>query len=293
MISRGQLLSLGFGPSWIKARCAAGRLHVLFRGVYAVGRPEVTRKGWWWAAILAAGEGTVLSHGQAGALYGIRDEPSGPIHVSVPPLSRRSRDGIEIHPRLLLPHETGLHDGVPVITVAVALADAAAELRRGPLEACINETDIRGLITVERLRAAVDGMPKRAGRKDLRETIDRRTFRFTRSELERAFIPLALSAGLGRPDTRAMVNGFEVDFHWPELGLVVETDGGVYHRTPAQQAADRRRDQAHVAAGLTPLRFTHSQIRWEPGYVSAMLATVARRLRAEQGRRQLQQVGDR
>jgi very-short-patch-repair endonuclease len=138
-------------------------------------------------------------------------------------------------------------------------------------------------------------MPRRAGRKPLRETIDRRTFRFTRSGLERAFIPLALSAGLSRPETRVMVNGFEVDFFWPDLGLVVETDSLTYHRTAQAQAKDRLRDQAHIAAGLTPLRLTHSQIRYEPGYVRAMLTTVARRLlaRAEQVRRQLEQVGHR
>jgi very-short-patch-repair endonuclease len=62
---------------------------------------------------------------------------------------------------------------------------------------------------------------------------------------------------------------------------VVETDGLTYHRTPQQQARDHLRDQAHVAAGLTVLRFTHSQIRFEPGYVRATLATVARRLLGE------------
>jgi very-short-patch-repair endonuclease len=74
------------------------------------------------------------------------------------------------------------------------------------------------------------------------------------------------------------VNGFEVDFFWPDLGLVVETDGGAFHRTPAQQAADRRRDQTHTAAGLTPLRFTHGQVRYEPSYVGDTLTTVAGRL---------------
>jgi len=52
-----------------------------------------------------------------------------------------------------------------------------------------------------------------------------------------------------------------------------------YHRTPDAQARDRRRDQAHTAAGLTPVRFTHAQIRFEADHVEAILATVARRLR--------------
>jgi very-short-patch-repair endonuclease len=58
--------------------------------------------------------------------------------------------------------------------------------------------------------------------------------------------------------------------------LVVETDGLRYHRTPAQQARDRLRDQTHLAAGLKPLRFTHAQMKFEPAYVEATLAAVAR-----------------
>jgi very-short-patch-repair endonuclease len=77
-----------------------------------------------------------------------------------------------------------------------------------------------------------------------------------------------------------MVNGFRVDFYWPELGLIVETDGLRYHRTPAQQAADRVRDQAHTAAGLTPLRFTHAQVRYERRHVEETLRTISQRLRA-------------
>jgi very-short-patch-repair endonuclease len=74
------------------------------------------------------------------------------------------------------------------------------------------------------------------------------------------------------------VNGFKVDFYWPTLGLVVETDGLRYHRTAAQQTRDRVRDQVHTAAGLTPLRFTRAQIRFDAVGVEATLRAVARRL---------------
>ena len=60
-----------------------------------------------------------------------------------------------------------------------------------------------------------------------------------------------------------------------ELGLVVETDGLRYHRTPAQQSRDRLRDQAHAAAGLTPLRFSHAQVRYDPAHVRMTLMAVA------------------
>jgi uncharacterized protein DUF559 len=114
----------------------------------------------------------------------------------------------------------------------------------------------------------------------LLDTLEQPTFTLTDSELERCFLPITRRAGLAPPLTGRHVNGFKVDFHWPELGLIVETDGLRYHRTPAQQARDRLRDQAHAAAGLTPLRFTRAQVRFEPGHVQATLAAVVRRLRA-------------
>lgn len=111
--------------------------------------------------------------------------------------------------------------------------------------------------------------------------MDKATFVLTDSELERYFLPIARRAGLGRPLTQARVNGFDVDFYWPELGLVVETDGLRYHRTPSQQARDRVRDQTHTAAGLVPLRFTHWQVRHERRRVQETLEAVARTARAK------------
>ena len=72
-----------------------------------------------------------------------------------------------------------------------------------------------------------------------------------------------MEAGLPLPLTKQIVNGFEVDFFWPDLGLVVETDGLRYHRTPSTQTRDARRDRAHTLAGMTPLRFTHYEIKYE------------------------------
>jgi very-short-patch-repair endonuclease len=58
---------------------------------------------------------------------------------------------------------------------------------------------------------------------------------------------------------------------------VVETDGLTYHRTPAEQAKDHERDQDHSAAGITPLRFTHAQIKYEPDRVVGVLRATASR----------------
>jgi very-short-patch-repair endonuclease len=166
-----------------------------------------------------------------------------------------------------------------VTTAVLTLIDLATRLRPDHLEAAINEADKRDLLDPDGLRAALDNVTRRPGIAALRGILDRRTFTLTDSELERRFLPLARRAGLPRPETGVSLNGFKVDFYWPDLGLVVETDGLRYHRTPAEQARDRRRDQAHTAAGLRPLRFTHAQVVFEGGHVESTLSAVAQRVR--------------
>jgi very-short-patch-repair endonuclease len=160
------------------------------------------------------------------------------------------------------------------------LIDLATRLGPRQLEAAINAADKLDLIDPESLREALAGHEGQPGTPRLRRLLDRATFSLTDSELERRFIPITRSAGLPRPLTQQLLHGFRVDFYWPDLGLVAETDGLRYHRTPAQQSRDRRRDQALTAAGFTVLRFTHAQIRYEPEYVGRLLGAVADRIAA-------------
>lgn len=231
------------------------------------------------AATLACGPGALLSHGSAAALWRIGKDQGGPIDVSVTSGSAR-HPGIALHRRSsLTERERTTCERIPVTTPIVTLIDLAAMLGGGQLERAIGEADRLGLASPGALRAALDELERRPGIRVLRTLLDRHTFRLTDSELERRFLPLVQRAGLSAPQTRRRVNGYRVDFFWPELGLVVETDGLRYHRTAAQQARDRERDQAHAAAGLTPLRFTHAQVRYEPERVRATLAAVAERRR--------------
>jgi very-short-patch-repair endonuclease len=275
-----QLLELGYTMSAIKHRVAKGRLHPVRQGVYAVGRPELTRKGEWMAAVLSCGPATLLSHLSAAALWGIRPEPDRAVHVSV------SGGGVRCQRDLITHRRSGLDDdatrccGIPVTRPIRTLLDIATRLPAGALEAAVNEADKLDLVDPEELRAELEARKGQHGVRSLRALLDRATFTLTDSELERRFLPIARRAGLGLPQTQVRVNGFKVDFYWPELGLVVETDGLRYHRTPSQQARDRIRDQAHTAAGLAHLRFTHWQVRHDPDYVEETLQAVARRARA-------------
>jgi very-short-patch-repair endonuclease len=252
------------------------------RGVYAVGRPELTPLGRWMAAVLACGPGAVLSHESAAQLWGIRSGHSSPIEVSVPVASEHRCPGVRVHRRTGLSSvDVTLHEGIPVTNVVLTLIDGARSLDPAQLERAVNEADRLDLIDPSALRVALDAYAGRPGVARLRELLDRRTFRLTDSDLERLFLPLVTEAGMPFPLTRQRLNGFRVDFFWPDLQLVVETDGLRYHRTPAQQARDHARDQAHLAAGFTPLRFTHAQVRYEVEHVRSTLQAVAQRLEAE------------
>jgi hypothetical protein len=279
VVTRGQLMKLGLTRQAIEHRRRKGRLHSVWRGVYAVGRRELTRRGIWMAAVLSCGKEAVLSHVSAAALWEIAGEDGSEVHVSVPAHVSRCRPGTVVHRRARWdPAEVTTLDGIPVTTPVCTLLDLATRPGKRHLEAAVNQADKLGLIDVDALRAALGRQLWRPGAAALAGLIDRATFVLTDSELERRFLPIARRAGLPPPATGRYVNRFKVDFFWSELGLVVETDGLRYHRTPLQQARDRVRDQAHLAAGLTPLRFTHAQVAFEPEHVGSVLGAVARRL---------------
>ena len=206
----------------IRHRIKTGRLHVVFDGVYAVGRRQLTPEGWWMAAALACGPNALLSHTSAATAWRIATFPLLPIHVSVPQTTIRCLRGIELHRRKALPPEqiTSVC-AIPASSVPLTLLDLAGRHERNELEAMINAADKHNLSDPEHLRSALDAFCGYPGVRTLRQILDRRTFTLTDSELERLFMPIARAAGL--PFTQAVVNGYRVDFYWPDLKLVVET----------------------------------------------------------------------
>lgn len=233
------------------------------------------------AAILACGGSRValLSHSSAAALFGIDVERRAAIEVTRLSTVVIRVPGIKVYRRAGLGEgSVALHEGIPVTSPVQTLIDLAARHEQRTVERFVNEADRLRLVRTDDLRQALDRHPGERGVGRLRAILDRRTFRYTRSELERAFLPLVRQAGLPLPRTSVQVNGHEVDFHFPTLGLVIETDGLTYHRTPSQQAKDLERDQDHSAAGTHPLRFSHAQIKGEPDRVLRTLRATASRL---------------
>jgi very-short-patch-repair endonuclease len=275
VLSRGDLLGLGFSDKGIKHRVATGRLHPVAAGVYAVGRPDLTPHGRWMAAVLACGDHAMLSHRSAAELWEIGWEENRRIDVTIRRDVKISRRGVKVRRRPKLPERSVVRRfGIPVTNPTQTLVDLATELKPVRLERAVNQADVHDLVDPETLRRSLDAYVGMPGAKTLRTMLDRHTFRLSDSDLEIYFRPLALAAGLPLPLSKQWVIGFEVDFHFPDHGLIVETDGLRYHRTPAQQARMVKRDQTHTSHGFRVLRFTHWQIAHSPNEVADVLRRV-------------------
>ena len=276
VVTRRQLLGLGMPSETIRARMEVGRLHRLWPGIYAVGRPDVGRLGRLKAATLACGSDARLSHRSAAELWRVAPKVHGPIDVSAPS-GYRSLVGVRFHRRSAY-GVTRFVRGIPVADPISVLIDLAAELPTEEVEDAVNEADRLDLIRTHRLRPALDREPKRPGLGRLKAILDAQTFSRAQNALERRFLAIVRDAGLPAPDTQRRLGRYRVDFFWADLGFVVETDSLRHHRTAAEQAVDLGRDQTHARAGLRTLRFTHSQVFHRPDHVGAVLTDTFRLL---------------
>lgn len=238
------------------------------------------------AAVLACGDSALLSHASAGSLWEITEPRTAPARgggrpargpeVTIPAARSSRVPGVTVHRRDLPASDRSRHHDIPVTSPIRTLLDLATALSDRGLEAAVNRADQLGLATPDSLLTQLEERAGQRGVAVLRGLLAPGRFLLTDSALERRFLPLARSAGLPSPQTGVRVRGFKIDFLWRDLGLVVETDGLRYHRTPLQQARDRRRDQALTEAGWTVLRFTHDQVAHRPSEVVGTLSRVAR-----------------
>ena len=273
VVAARQLRAVGFHASAVRRRVAAGRLHPLHAGVYAVGHSAVSQRGRWMAAVLACGDRALLSHGSAAALWGILLTAGSGIDVTA--RTRGGRPGVLLHrPRKIHDEDHALCDGIPVTAVPCTLLNLAQQvsrrrLRHRQLSRAVETAELKGLFdlaAVERFMARSRGRP---GMTALRAALlGYQPQVFTRSKLERRFLDLCRRAGLPLPAANAIVDGDEVDMLWRHQRLIVELDGREVHRTRAAFERDRRRDASLQIAGYRVVRVTDRRMVDSPGEVA-------------------------
>ena len=270
VVSISQVRALGLTASGVRSRVARGRLHRIHRGVYAVGHDRLTRAGRWMAAVLAYGQGAVLSHRSAAGLWGLRPDNRAVTDVSVPRPSVRSRPGIKAHAQpTLTAADVTVHDDIPCTTVARTLLDLADVVDRRGVERAIDRAEQQRRFDLRAVEAVLGRAEGRRGAGVLRGMLAEWSDRgLTETEIEERFLAACDGAGLRRPEANVwLVLGdreLKADFLWSTERLVVETDGRAAHLTRAAFERDRRRDQSLLLAGYRVVRFTWPQVTDEP-----------------------------
>jgi very-short-patch-repair endonuclease len=274
VVSRAQLLAGGIGDGAITTRVRRCGLHPLHRGVYAVGHTALAPLARQLAAVLACGEGAVVSHrSAAGAIWRLVDAIDDVVDITIPRSNRR-RPGLRVHrSRVLDAEDTRVVRGIPVTSVPRTLVDLAEEVTDRELERAFDEALTRRLATATSITAAVHRLHGRRGTSRLRALLERDTEpTFTRSEAEERLLGLIRNAGLPPPQVNARIATHTVDFAWRDPQLIVETDGYRFHSTRTVFERDRIRDAELTGAGFRVIRVTWRQLETEPLAVLARLA---------------------
>jgi very-short-patch-repair endonuclease len=267
LVTRAQLVATGMQPGAIDRRLAAGRLHRLHSGVYAVGHTAPHSRARWLAAVLACGDGAVLSHRSAASLWKIRDGETRRPDVTILGPNGRSHPGIVIHRSPLEPAERRVRLRIPVTSPTRTWIDLEHEVSDDDFVRALQQVSFKRLLNLSEARAILNRRPSRRINMLLRDPI------LVQTELEARLAKLCDRYGFPRPLTQQAVEAKRVDFFWPDQRLVVETDGWEGHGTRTAFQADRATSNAFQLAGYTILRFTYDDLEERP-------ATVARQLRA-------------
>ncbi len=267
-----QLRALGFSKGAISRASGADRFLRIHRGVYAVGHRRLTPHGRCLAAVLACGDGALLSHGSAAWAWGL--SASSPDVPEVLSSGGRRRKGIWVRRATgLLPEDRSAPNGIPATSVPRTLLDLTA----GPawkMESAIERAERTRQLDL----VAIDELLRRhtthPGRRNLRKAIEiYRDPGFTRSRAELAFLDALRRAGVPRPATNLFVAGYEIDMLWEGLGFGVEVDGWSSHGNRKSFEEDRLRHEDLKLVGIEIVRITARRIEREP-------AQVAQRVRA-------------
>jgi very-short-patch-repair endonuclease len=285
VVALEQLCALGLGKDAVRKRVAAGRLHRVHRGVYAVGYPLLSKKGHWMAAVLACGPGAVLSHRSAAALWGLQGDGRAKVDVTAPGRRGRMPVGIAAHRHgsLDAPDRAKVND-IPCTSLARTLLDVAAvspHLVRG----AITQAEVLRVFDLAAVQEVLSRSRRRRGVARLRQALSTYDARWerTRSDLERDFLALCARSGLPRPEVNAslIIDGhrLEPDFLWRDARLVVETDGRQFHDTASAFERDHQRELRLTLAGWRVSHYSWHQVVDRPDEVAQALRVLLGRSR--------------
>jgi very-short-patch-repair endonuclease len=250
-----ELAACGLTREAIRTRARNGRLFGIYRGVYAVGHPDIPLEGLFLAAVKACGPDAVLSHFSAAALYRLLKWDGRFPEITAP--TRRCHPGIRAHKSQTI--ERTFHKGIPVTTPARTLIDLASILPFKALRRAVNEALNQRLVTPGQLVAT-----NHRGAKKLRRILA--TAAPTRNDFED--MVHAVLEGLPKPLVNHPIHfrdrTYVPDFLWADHGLILEADSKQFHGHLLARADDAARQAYLEAHGYRVIRVTWAQATAQP-----------------------------
>ena len=275
-------MAAGLSAPAVRARRAVGRLHRIHHTVYSLVPKELLkREGLYMAAVLACGDGAVLSHRSAAALLGLRDWGHTKIEATVPRRSRRSHDGIKVHcSTTLTDNDVTVVNGIPCTSIARTLLDLAEVVTHRQLERAFDQAEIiEHPLNITAVLDQIARNPTRPGAKRCRLVLETHYIGKTPTANENEEALLAITRPLGIPDPQCNAYivlddggpAIKADFVWRDRRVIVEADSDRWHNTHQRFEADRVRDQRLMAAGWTVIRTTWRQMKYRPHELRPLL----------------------
>jgi hypothetical protein len=196
LVTRPELLAAGVSDEEIKQRLRKGSLWREHPGVYRVGHRAPSLESRYMAAVLACGEGAVLSGRAAGYLFGALKGLAPPPEVTAP--TKRRVRGVKTRRSKTI--ESTTYRGIPVTPLSRTLVDLAGVRDPDELARAFHEAEVRHSTSPAQVEAVLDRRPNSPGAAKLRAVL-RGDEPVVLSKLEKRFLVLLRDAGLPRPQT--------------------------------------------------------------------------------------------
>ncbi len=232
------------------------------------------------AAVLACGKGAALSHRSAADLHGLRRTDREGIDVTVPGRRRVKIKGVDVHcSTTLTDADITIVDGIRCTSIVRTLLDLASVVPRRAVERAFDQAEVMEVLDRRKLDAVLERNKRSRGYGVVKAILaDYDVGPPTESELEEIMWGACRTTDAPLPERQVWINpgdgepAIRADFVWRKQRLIVETDGGRYHRTRRAFESDRRRDQRLLLAGWRVIRITWRQIKEEPLRIQRLIA---------------------
>jgi len=284
VVNRADLAITDVSWKWLHGRLATGEWKRVHRGVFRLGCNQPTLDEREMAALLAAGEGAVLSHTSAARRLGLDVSRDESMHITIHASRKAKVRGAKVWRSRNISRDIGNRGLLRLTNLPRTLIDLAAILDDGELRAAFDSALRQDTANAAWISLVLNRHgPGRRGVGRLRALVDehRRGDEVPDGALESLGLELAKATG---PEPQLHLNVLdeahhvaEVDLAWPELKLCVQFDGWKIHRTRAAFVRDRKQDRALVRLGWTVVRYPWDDVVHEPDTVVEDLVRILSR----------------